>query len=108
VLSEQQQPCSQDGTLTVRNGPTVTAPCRIFPRCSSTYPSFIESLAFLASSWPIICSTDPDQAHKEVKNRTLTDRTSTVPGEVADRAASDVRIWIQVGRHKPEVGQTPV
>ena len=51
MLSEQQQPCSQDGTLTVRNGPTVTAPCRIFPRCSSTYPSFIESLAFLASNW---------------------------------------------------------
>ena len=46
VLTEQQQPCSQDGTLTVQNGPTVTAPCRIFPKCSSTYPSFIESLLF--------------------------------------------------------------
>ena len=45
MLSEQQQPCSQDrGTLTVRNGLTVTAPCRIFPKCSSTYPSFIEPL----------------------------------------------------------------
>ena len=46
MLSEQQQPCSQDGTLTVRNGPTVTAPCRIFPKCSSTYPSFVESWLF--------------------------------------------------------------
>ena len=45
---------------------------------------------------------------RKVKNRTLTDRTSIVPGEGPIRAASDVRIWIQVGRHKPEVGQTPV
>ena len=48
------------------------------------------------------------QLMRKVKNHTLTDRTSTAPRKVQDRAASDVRIWIQVGRHKPEVGQTPV
>ena len=50
VLSGQQQPCSRDGTLTVRNGPTVTAPCRIFPKVLLDDPSFIESLTFLARS----------------------------------------------------------
>ena len=60
MLAEQQQPCSQDGTLTVRNGPTVTAPCRIFPKCSSTYPQLHCKFDF--SRCPIICFTDPDQA----------------------------------------------
>ena len=36
------------------------------------------------------------------------DRTSTVPRRVQDRAASDVRIWIQVHRKLSEVGHTPV
>ena len=48
------------------------------------------------------------QLMRKVKNRTLTDRTSTVPGEGPIRAASDVRIWIQVHRTLTEVGQTPV
>ena len=68
MLTEQQQPCSQDGTLTVRNGPTVTAPCRIFPKCSSTYPSFIESLLFLAGSWPVFCSEAHDQGSRGEKS----------------------------------------
>jgi hypothetical protein len=48
------------------------------------------------------------QLMRKVKNRTLTDRTRTVPRKVQDRAASDVRIWIQVHRKLTEVGQTPV
>ena len=51
---------------------------------------------------------DSPTAHEEVKSRTLTDRTSRVPGEGPLRAASDVRVWIQFHRKLTEVEHTPV